>query len=74
MEENSTTKPDRDDLWKQLQNAVNFRIGEDQIKWNIFSLFSAANTVLILALSSLASLDPFSRNRIGLLIIASVSL
>jgi hypothetical protein len=69
MEENSTVKPlDRDDLWKQLQNAVSFRIGEDQIKWNVFSLFSAANTVLILALSSLASFNPLSRSRLGLVV------
>jgi hypothetical protein len=56
------TPEQREDFWKQLQNAVNHRIGEDQIKWNVFSLFAAANAALVI---TLLSSDPLPRSGVS---------
>ena len=40
----------RDDLWKQLQNALSARSTQDQVTWSIFGIFWASNAVLLVAI------------------------
>jgi hypothetical protein len=46
----SKDEPSREELWKQLRNAVVARSSEDQVTWSIFGIFWAANALLLLAL------------------------
>ena len=39
-------------LWKQLSNAITMQAKQDQIIWTIFSVFWAANVLLVVALFS----------------------
>lgn len=41
---------DRDDLWRQLNNAIHLRSAQDQVLWSIFGVFWAANAILLVAL------------------------
>lgn len=41
---------DRDDLWRQLGNAIHLRSAQDQVLWSIFGVFWAANAILLVAL------------------------
>ncbi len=40
----------RDELWKQLENAISLRSSENSALWQAFSLFLATNGVLLIAL------------------------
>lgn len=40
----------RDDLWRQLNHAINLRSTQDQVLWSIFGVFWAANAILLVAL------------------------
>jgi hypothetical protein len=42
----------QDDLWRQLENAKRLRSAQDQVLWNIFGIFWAANGILLVALFS----------------------
>ena len=41
---------DRDELWRQLENAISLRSSQDSVLWQAFSLFLATNGVLLVAL------------------------
>ena len=42
----------RDELWRQLGNAIHLRSAQDQVLWSIFGVFWAANAILLVALFS----------------------
>lgn len=46
----SKDEPSREDLWKQLQNAVAAWSSQDQVIWSMFSIFWAANALLLVAI------------------------
>ncbi|MFI5259162.1 MAG: hypothetical protein ACHQ01_06075 [Candidatus Limnocylindrales bacterium] len=50
----------RDELWKQLENAIALRSSEDQVLWTLFSIFWASNAILLVALFTTGTLpkDP----------------
>jgi len=52
-------------LHKQLQNAINLRSAQDQVTWNIFGVFWAANAILLVVLFQNGEFPP---NAIGMVI------
>jgi len=44
------SKMKRGELWNQLTNVINLRSSQDQVLWNIFGVFWAANAILLVAL------------------------
>ena len=58
----------RPELWSQLQNAATLRASEDQVLWNIFGIFWAANALLLVALFT--SGKPPSAPLVGIVISA----
>ena len=49
----------REELWRQLENAIALRSTQDQILWTLFGIFWASNAVLLVALFTTGKLpDP----------------
>jgi|GEM_PF-1379588 len=41
---------ERNEKWKQLENAIKLRSAQDQVLWTIFGAFGATNAILLVAL------------------------
>ena len=59
-------KPPKDqDLWHLLDNAVALIVGQDQVLWSIFGVYSATVSILLVALFTSGT---FPERRVGLII------
>ncbi len=56
LSENASAQQCFDKLWSQLGNAVVLAAKQDQIVWTVFSVFWAANAVLLVALFTTGAL------------------
>lgn len=62
---NVSQVPPRDELWHQLSAAVALLTSQEQLLWNIFGVFSATVSILLVALFTSGS---FPDRRVGVLI------